>query len=262
MSIRRVLSRVPEPRDDEGAYHAAVERYLSKGGDVDARHEHAERGMTMLMCACTRGFLPTIDHLIARGANHDMQAGSGRFTALMYATRGGRHAVVKRLLEAGAAVDVVDSLGRTAILQSRGPESMKLGSDVYHMCVPPTADVNRCVDLIRERMGLPALAVEEREHRVREPGDMVGVRSSASASDDKGIGAAQQTVAGQSSSSDLAAIARHTPPAPNESNQLLCEACGRPGTLRCGACKAARYCSAACQKTAWREHKIVCRRAQ
>ena len=168
------------------AYDAAVRAYLSKGGDVDARHEHAERGITMLMCACTRGFLQTTDHLIGGGAGLDLQAGSGRFTALMYATRAGHHVVVKRLLEAGAAVDVQDSLGRTALLQSRGPDSMKLGADVYYMCVPPTAGVNRCIDAIREHMGLPAITVEEREHRVLEPGDVVGVRGSAVPAGDEG----------------------------------------------------------------------------
>ena len=160
--------------------------------------------------------------------------------------------MVRKLLEAGASVDVEDSLGRTALLQSRGPDSMKLGADVYCMCVPPTAGVNRCVDLLRDHMGLPALAVEEREHRVEQPGDVVGVQGGASTA----IESAEESPLGSSSSRDVAAKAG----TPNNAS-LSCEVCGGPGKLRCGACKTARYCSAACQKTAWPEHKLVCRRA-
>ena len=37
-----------------------------------------------------------------------------------------------------------------------------------------------------------------------------------------------------------------------------CAACGKRGGLRC-ACRAARYCSTACQRGDWRAHKEVCR---
>jgi hypothetical protein len=252
---RVVLRRVPKPTDDEDAYDSSVRKYLLKGGDIDARHEHAERGLTMLMCSSTRGFLKTVDHLIVSGASLNLHAGSGKFTALMYATRSGHDAVVKKLLQAGAAVDIKDSLGRTALLQSRGPDSMQLGSDVYCMCVPPTAGVNRCVDLLRERMGLPALAVEEREHRVQQPGDIVGVRGGAVAVDDGNDASALH--GSMPSDSSVGEVDEN---ATNESATPLCEACGAPGKLRCGACKSARYCSASCQRTSWREHKLVCRR--
>ena len=41
------------------------------------------------------------------------------------------------------------------------------------------------------------------------------------------------------------------PPAP-------CRHCGSPGVRRCGRCKEARYCSAACQRSDWPSHKATC----
>lgn len=38
-----------------------------------------------------------------------------------------------------------------------------------------------------------------------------------------------------------------------------CQVCSKPGTLRCGACKTIRYCSAECQKKDWKTHKQVCK---
>jgi hypothetical protein len=41
-----------------------------------------------------------------------------------------------------------------------------------------------------------------------------------------------------------------------------CDACGSAPTerlKRCGSCRAARYCSAACQRAHWAEHKATCR---
>ena len=35
--------------------------------------------------------------------------------------------------------------------------------------------------------------------------------------------------------------------------------CPQPGTLRCGRCKTARYCSQSCQKSQWTAHKAACK---
>lgn len=35
--------------------------------------------------------------------------------------------------------------------------------------------------------------------------------------------------------------------------------CGVPGDFYCSRCVLARYCSHACQKSSWREHRLVCR---
>lgn len=34
--------------------------------------------------------------------------------------------------------------------------------------------------------------------------------------------------------------------------------CGQPGTMKCGQCKVARYCSKPCQQHGWPEHKPQC----
>ena len=42
---------------------------------------------------------------------------------------------------------------------------------------------------------------------------------------------------------------------------VICQACGKHGTLTCQGCDAAKYCSVACQKKDWRRHKPVCQAA-
>jgi hypothetical protein len=37
-----------------------------------------------------------------------------------------------------------------------------------------------------------------------------------------------------------------------------CAMCGAPGTLGCGRCLSARYCSADCQRAHWKLHKLSC----
>ncbi|GAA5936121.1 hypothetical protein JCM3775_003588 [Rhodotorula graminis] len=39
-----------------------------------------------------------------------------------------------------------------------------------------------------------------------------------------------------------------------------CTVCDQPGTLCCGACKQARFCSARCQRKFWCVHKVLCGR--
>lgn len=37
-----------------------------------------------------------------------------------------------------------------------------------------------------------------------------------------------------------------------------CDVCGKPASKRCAGCGSALYCSRACQKSAWRNHKSLC----
>ena len=45
--------------------------------------------------------------------------------------------------------------------------------------------------------------------------------------------------------------------------QRTCDQCGKAShsMQKCGRCREARYCSAACQASAWKEHKKVCVKA-
>ena len=41
---------------------------------------------------------------------------------------------------------------------------------------------------------------------------------------------------------------------------IVCAACGAAGArLKCGGCRRAHYCDAACQKRDWRAHKAACK---
>ncbi|VDB84575.1 unnamed protein product [Peniophora sp. CBMAI 1063] len=42
-------------------------------------------------------------------------------------------------------------------------------------------------------------------------------------------------------------------------NDLGCASCSNPATQQCTACLSVRYCSKACQKAHWKEHKVFCR---
>jgi len=39
---------------------------------------------------------------------------------------------------------------------------------------------------------------------------------------------------------------------------LMCAQCGLDGTVRCGECKAVKYCGTECQRKHWKIHKEVC----
>ena len=45
---------------------------------------------------------------------------------------------------------------------------------------------------------------------------------------------------------------------PDVASKGVCAFCGKPGTKRCGGCRSTWYCSTACQRTCWPEHKGVC----
>ena len=237
---------VPNPNTDACTYANAVSKYLANGGDINARHEHEQRGLTMLMHASSHGFIDVVNLLITRGASLDLQAGSNQYTALMYAMRAGQHAVVSELLRAGAATRVKDALGRTALLQCRSPESMALGDGIYYMCVPSTENVRRCVDILRRHIGLPALSDEEREHRVEQNA------ATAVGDSPKGEVGVSRTIGPCGEPANRSATTEES------TTRHSCATCGGRGTHRCGRCKIVWYCSRDCQQTAWIDHKRIC----
>ena len=145
--------RLPDRDKASDAYERAVERWLDRGGHIDARYGHAEKGLTMLMHASSHGLLSVVELLLERGASLDLQSGSAQFTALMYAVRNGRYAVVQVLLEAGASYGMRDSFGRSASQQHRCQETLDMGGDVYLQCVPPNEGVNVAINLLKEHIG-------------------------------------------------------------------------------------------------------------
>jgi uncharacterized protein len=91
---------------------------IAAGADVNA---HADPGFTALHCAASRGRLELTQMLIDAGANVDsMPSVGGRFygersTPLHEAIRGGHSRVAALLIAAGAALNVRDSAGCTPL---------------------------------------------------------------------------------------------------------------------------------------------------
>lgn len=77
-------------------------------------------GVSMLMAAAAHGHVDLVEHLLQRGAAVDAQhAESGMRTALLRACVGMHPAVVRRLLEAGARIDLRSTEGVTAFEELR-----------------------------------------------------------------------------------------------------------------------------------------------
>ncbi|MCY3974725.1 MAG: ankyrin repeat domain-containing protein [Simkaniaceae bacterium] len=96
LSVRTALER----------YHSEVALRVLRGeGGRYGRVGYADptSGVTLLMYAAGRGWVKSVDTLIAAGADPDRADVFGR-TAIIYATCYGRLAVVKKLVEHGAEI--------------------------------------------------------------------------------------------------------------------------------------------------------------
>jgi ankyrin repeat protein len=107
---------------------AAVELLLAAGADVDAVEDLYEQ--TALMWAAAEGHLEVVDMLLGKGANPNLKARatelttrstradypSGGFTALHWAVRNGSEAVVRRLVEGGADLNITNADGATPMM--------------------------------------------------------------------------------------------------------------------------------------------------
>ena len=83
---------------------ATVIAWLEIGGHIDTTYDEPDgshAGVTLLMCATIAGRAQLVEALVERGAAIDLQDGDG-FTALMYAACEGHAAIVRLLLKAGA----------------------------------------------------------------------------------------------------------------------------------------------------------------
>ena len=95
--------------------------WLDDGGHVDARIYQPSSPIhqsTLLTLASNQGHEPIVEMLLKRGAAVDLQDVKG-FTALMHAACGQKLGVARMLLRAGAALDVTDVDGMDAIQWGR-----------------------------------------------------------------------------------------------------------------------------------------------
>lgn len=84
---------------------------ITKGADPNALDD---RGRTPLMIAAKVGDERAVEQLLKRGANPNLVTRQMRWTALMWAARYRRIAILKRLLAHGAETAIRDKDGRTA----------------------------------------------------------------------------------------------------------------------------------------------------
>ncbi len=130
--IRYVLSEQLDPID------AAI-----ASGEVEV-NECCASGWTMLMYATKYGCDKTMDFLIAKGADVNLQSSIGE-TALHIAARHRGHTYMKTLLEAGALPNVQDIYGKTATM-TIAMFSMTSGynetNDILNRLVEAKADMN------------------------------------------------------------------------------------------------------------------------
>jgi len=101
--------------------------------DLNARDEF---GATALCWACRNGALPSVEYLVAKGANIE-SAGYGEMRPLHFAANFAREKVVKLLLKNGADVDAKDGGGNTP-LHWAGAKCVGLGC----MGVPVSVSVS------------------------------------------------------------------------------------------------------------------------
>ena len=168
-------------------------------------------------------------------------------TALMDACEAGELEIVKELLDTyGADPHAEDRDGHTALDLAREHGHSKVAA------------------LVEDRGGLPGLKKSvARPDKDRTLGGVEATPLSQNARDR--LYTAPRAVASPQSR-EVAAVARRIGgdrrPDPAAARDA-CDACGKTVAelKRCSRCRAAAYCSTACQRTAWPRHKDHCRRA-
>ena len=187
--------------------------------------------------------------------------------------------VSRALLDAGARADAKDILGNSALHAAAGSTASAASLAIARLLVERGgADVR-----VRNRLGYPVLfapAVRGRRDVVAlllalgaDPADEVllqlppGAAGLASSGPVLRQGVAD--VCALRGQPELAALLRERPRsqptaaaavvAAAAAEQLDCAACGGVGArMKCGRCRGATYCSAACQRQHWPKHKPSC----
>ena len=124
---------------------AEIAAWLDGGGEVDCGWADKQvHDVTMLMHACqTADHLPCVDLLLERGANVNLRDSPDGCTALMRAASRGHATVVRRLLRAGAQLDLSTPSGLTAL---------KMAKKQGH---------HECVSILREHVASKAARADE-----------------------------------------------------------------------------------------------------
>ena len=109
---------------DDAAYLAFLDALVAAGAPVNARRKYD--GATALLVAVPEGHVPTVNALLAKGANPNLASTTGE-TPLLVAARDGDAAMVKALLDGKADPNAKDRVGRSALTLARDyPEVVAL----------------------------------------------------------------------------------------------------------------------------------------
>ena len=221
-------------------------RRLLSAGDVHANDVvHALSGGTALHAGIAhRAVVKLLIEDFRADVNSRRRDGS---TALMDACEAGDLEVARELLDIyGADPHAEDRDGHTALDLAREHGHSKVAA------------------LVEDRGGLPGLKKSvARPDKDRTLGGVEATPLSQNARDR--LYTAPRAVASPQSR-EVAAVARRIGgdrrPDPAAARDA-CDACGKTVAelKRCSRCRAAAYCSTACQRTAWPRHKDHCRRA-
>jgi uncharacterized protein len=94
-----------------------MQRLLASGAPVD---ETGGFGFTPLIWAAREGHASAVRLLLRHGANPELRAGVNGWTPLMHSVHKGQEAAALALVDGGAAVDVTDGNGTTALIMAAG----------------------------------------------------------------------------------------------------------------------------------------------
>lgn len=115
VEVRDGAGRTPAIIAAFGSHGAALERLAAAGADLNALEHRAYDVVTIAAVADDRALL---DVALDLGAAADTVTSPYDGTALIAAAHLGHHAVVARLIEAGAPLDHVNNLGWTALMEA------------------------------------------------------------------------------------------------------------------------------------------------
>lgn len=115
VEVRDGAGRTPAIIAAFGSHGAALERLVAAGADLNALEHRAYDVVTIAAVADDRALL---DVALDLGAAADTVTSPYDGTALIAAAHLGHHAVVARLIEAGAPLDHVNNLGWTALMEA------------------------------------------------------------------------------------------------------------------------------------------------
>lgn len=238
-----------------GDGHArAVEYLLMQGADVSLTDNE---GASPLYYGCQTGNAEIVELLLAGGAAADINKPmtSTACTCIMVAASHMNHECVRIMLEAGADVNHKSPQGFTPLLISREIRTMRLlvewGAN--------TRDVDCAGQGLLHKALYLGCGPEDYAYFVSKGADPLAIDN---------YGKMAATIALVAFTSGLPRVRalgiQQKAVVDGEATVVehLCAHCFEKASLRCGRCKHVYYCSKACQKLNYKEHKLVCAVAQ